>query len=213
MLLFRLNVFPLICLLFYTSSTASPLLHQVYYDAPGIDGKAVFTELSGPALFSLDGWTLQGINGETQSIYRSISLNGSRIGPDGFLLLAPASAMSSLSKAIDVVANVDWQNGPDGVYLLNPSGAVVDALFYGQQSLPPGILNIAPDPAPGRSLIRKLVGKNTGDNSVDFAVNLFPGPTQALVALPEPATATLLVLGFGLLLLYSISKRIHKLTY
>ena len=206
-MLIIVGILALICTFIPNTTKASPLLHQVYYDAPGTDGLAVFTELSGPKQFSLDGWSLQGVNGDNQRIYRSISLSGSRIGQDGFLLLAPASALASLSTSIDVVANVDWQNGPDGVYLLNPAGTVIDALFYGQQNLPPEILNPAPDLAPGRSLIRKIVGKNTGDNSMDFTVSLAPRPSQrAYAPLPEPAAGTLLLVGVGLVFLRFLLK-------
>lgn len=186
---------------------ATPLVHQIYYDAPGADANAVFTELSGPAFFDLDGWELKAINGSNQSVYRTISLGGHFIGADGFFLLAPAGVPTWLGLHRDLIADVDWQNGPDGLHLVDPAGTVVDAVYYGAQPLPPGFMNPTPDVDPGHSLIRRVVGWNSGDIAADFIVNPFPHPTQSVTALPEPNGWSLLSMGGILLMGFRILRR------
>ncbi len=66
----------------------------------------------------LDGWSLVGINGTNGNAYLTIDLAGAVIPADGVFVVATASANAAIALAIDWVANVDWQNGPDAVLQL-----------------------------------------------------------------------------------------------
>ena len=189
---------------------AAPIIQEVFYDASGTDSADAFTEIFGLAGMSLDGWSLVGINGGTGSAYRTLDLTGAVIPADGLLVIATSSADASLAGVRDFTANVDWQNGPDTVRLLDPFAVVIDALQYGDA----GVKNVgfglpAPDAAAGSSLSRDLFGANTGDNFADFIAGMpspgvgpapipptprpGPGPT------PVPEPSTLVMLGAGIL--------------
>ena len=103
---------------------AGPILNEVCYDGSGSDAYEAFTEILGPAGMSLSGWALRGINGADGTAYRTISLTGATIPSDGLLVVATSSATGAVLGARDLTANVDWQNGPDAVLLLDSNGAV-----------------------------------------------------------------------------------------
>ena len=189
---------------------AAPIIQEVFYDASGPDSEGVFTEIFGLAGMSLDGWSLVGINGGTGLAYRTIDLTGAVIPDDGLLVIATGSADASLASVRDFTANVDWQNGPDAVQLIDPFAVLVDALQYGDAGVNNGGFGQpAPDAGAGSSLSRDLFATNTGDNFTDFVVVMpspglgptstpptpepGPGPT------PVPEPATLLMLGAGIL--------------
>ena len=97
---------------FAGSASATPLLSEVYYDAPGSDDGAVFVELSGPAGFVLDSWTVEGVNGSNGAVGPSITLSGT-IGADGLFVLADRFSDGTTAVAnADLLANFDFQNGP-----------------------------------------------------------------------------------------------------
>lgn len=177
-----------------------PIIHEVFYDAVGPDSGAAFTEIHGPAGFDLSGWSLVGINGGTGSAYRSIDLTGALIPADGLLVIADSGADPLLAGVRDFVANVDWQNGPDAVQLMDPLASIVDAVQYGDA----GPFNAgegapAPDAPAGSSLTRNLQGLDTNDNLFDFAVaapspGVGPAP-EPPIPVPEPATWLLVASG------------------
>ena len=190
---------------------AGPILNEVCYDGSGADAYETFTEILGPAGMSLSGWALRGINGADGSAYRTISLTGATIPTDGLLVVATSSATGAVLGARDLTANVDWQNGPDAVLLLDSNGAVVDALQYGNAgAYNAGEGNYATDVAAGWSLTRNLVGMDTNDNAYDFTGTSTPTPgAQPTPAVPEPAT--LLLVGAGGLGLLLRRRRGHLL--
>ena len=185
--LLTLFLFPVVVLLGPTSTAdAAPIIHEVFYDATGSDSGLVFTELFGEAGVGLDGWTLVGINGATGLSYRTVDLTGAVFPSDGLLVIAQSTATGALATERDVIGNVDWQNGPDAVHLLDPMSIVIDALQFG-------------DAGAGSSLSRDLFGTNTGNNFVDFTVTA-PTPgvgptTTPPTSVPEPPTGVLLGLG------------------
>ncbi|HEY7698347.1 MAG TPA: hypothetical protein VIE88_08015 [Vicinamibacteria bacterium] len=176
---------------------AVPLIHEVFYDAEGVDAAHVFTEISGLPGTRLDGYRLVGIDGGSGLVYRQFDLTGASIPEDGLLVIATARASGELLAVRDFVADVDWQNGPEAVQLWDSLGAVVDALQYGDagpRRLGEG--RFAPDPPMGLSLTRDLLSSDTGDNQTDFLVSTpTPGTGRALSSVPEPAASLVLVLG------------------
>ena len=111
---------------------AGPIIQELYYDAAGgPDSAGVFTELFGTPGMPLIGWSLVGVNGSTGLPYRTIDLTGAVLPADGLLLIASTSAAVTLAALRDFTANVDWQNGPDAVRLLDPTSTVIDAVQYG----------------------------------------------------------------------------------
>ena len=94
-------------------ASAAPLISEVLYDAVGADNGLVFVELYGEPGTSLDGLFLEGINGANGSSGPTIALSG--VFPaDGIWLLADdVGDGTSLVAGADLIANFDFQNGPD----------------------------------------------------------------------------------------------------
>ena len=165
-----------LALLWVMPAAAQVRIQEVLYDAAGTEAAGVFTELSGPPGTSLDGWSLAGINGDGGTTYRTVSLDGASIPADGILVVATTKANPGLAAVRDVAANVDWQQGPDAVQLLNGQ-QIVDALQYGDAGAHnAGEGTPAPRTAAGRSLSRDAAGTDTGDNAADFSVLEVPTP-------------------------------------
>lgn len=175
-----------------------PVLSEVYYDAPGSDDGQIFVEIAGLPGTSLEGFRLRGVNGSNGAFGPTILLSGT-IAADGIFVVADrtSSGVTSVLNA-DLIANFDFQNGPDSVLLLNGE-KIVDALGYGVfegGEVFAGEGNPAPDVAPGSSLARVWANVDSDDNVVDFMVLTSPSPGVApLAAIPEPGSALLLGLG------------------
>lgn len=170
---------------------AVPVLNEVFYDAVGPDAPLAFTEICGLGGTGLDGWSLVGLNGATGTPYRVVDLSGAVIPLDGLLVVATSRAEGDVLLNRDFVANVDWQNGPDAVELLDPLGTRVDALQYGElDGWLLGEGSPAPDVDSGLALTRDFFATDTDDNGVDFvAAEPTPGSRGAPPAEPplEPA--------------------------
>jgi hypothetical protein len=93
----------------------------------------------------------------------------------------------------------DFQNGPDSI-VLRLGEVIVDALGYGVFGVDDvfaGEGNAATDPSAGSSLARHFADLDSNDNALDFGALEVPTPGSALVVVPEPATAVLLLTGLG----------------
>jgi len=180
---------------------ALPLLSEVLYDAVGTDDGALFVELYGTPGTSLDGWSIEGVNGADGEVTLTVSLSGTIPG-DGIFVVADGGASGPTAVAgADLVANFDFQNGPDSVVLRDALGTVVDALGYGTfeaGTFFAGEGTAAPDGAAGESLARVFANIDTGDNAADFALLEAPTPGQAPVSpVPEPGGAVLVATGLA----------------
>ncbi len=178
-------------------AAALTLLSEVLYDAAGADDGAVFVELYGEAGSSLEGWTLEGVNGAGGAVGPVLALVGA-IPADGFWVVADESAGATGVTGADLLLDFDFQNGPDSVVLRDPLGAIADALGYGvfgAGDVFAGEGSPAPDPPAGQSLARLFANVDTNDNAADWMVLETPTPGSGpLAVVPEPAGALLLLL-------------------
>ena len=174
---------------------AAPInLSEVFYDAVGSDDGQSFVELYGPAGFSLEGWTLEGINGANGNVGPVVTLSGV-IPADGFFVVADEDAGTTSVANADFLANFDFQNGPDSIVLRDASGAPVDAVGYGlfgAGDVFAGEGAPAPDPPAGQSLARLFANVDTDDNGADFMVLASPTPGSGPLELFEPRLFALL---------------------
>jgi len=90
---------------------AVPIISELFYDAVGADNGQSFVELAGVPGSSLDGMTLEGINGSGGAVTVVIELWG-EIPEDGLFVLADydADGLSLVSEA-DQLANFDFCGG------------------------------------------------------------------------------------------------------
>jgi hypothetical protein len=176
---------------------ASTLLSEVYYDAVGTDDGLLFVELYGSPGTDLSGFAIQGINGTGGTVTDNIALSG-LIPADGLFVVADGLADGTTQVAnADLIANFDFQNGPDSVVLV--SGAtVLDAVGYGvfaATDVFAGEGSPAVDPAAGSAIARVFANIDTNDNASDFAAAAPTPGTAAFASVPEPSSVALLGLG------------------
>jgi len=187
---------------------ATVMISEIFYDAEGSDDGHVFVELAGPPGTLLDGWQVEGVNGFDGGVGPVIMLSGS-IPASGLFVLADRTGGGSVFvPGADLVANFDFQNGPDSIVLRDEFG-VVDAVGYGSFTSAhffAGEGNPASDPPGGSSVARWFADVDTGDNAMDFHVLGEPTPGSAdFLAVPEPGTGVLL--GAALCGLASLRRR------
>jgi hypothetical protein len=180
------------------AARAVPLISEVFYDAVGTDNGLLFVELYGDPGSGLDGLFLEGINGANGDAGPTIALSGFFPADGIFVLADDAGDGSTLVADADLIADFDFQNGPDSI-VLRTATTTLDAVGYGV--FDPGEVfagegTPAADAPAGSSLARRFADIDTGDNAVDFEIASLPTPGQApLSSVPEPRTAALLGLG------------------
>ena len=183
-------------------AAALPLISEVFYDAVGTDDGLSFVELYGSPGTDLAGYVIQGINGTGGTVTDNIALSGV-IPADGLFVIADGFADGTTQVAnSDLIANFDFQNGPDSVVLRGPSG-VLDAVGYGtfaSGDVFAGEGNPTVDPAAGSAIARLFANIDTGDNAADWGAAA-PSPGSApILPLPEPSALMLLGPAAALLL-------------
>jgi hypothetical protein len=186
---------------------ASIVLSEVLYDSTGSDNGSVFVELFGVPGTVLDDLLLEGINGTDGAVYQSIPLSG-MIPPDGVFVIGDDSGDgTTLVANTDLIADVDFQNGPDSIVLRDLAG-VLDALGYGDfgGAVFSGEGSAAVDAAAGSSLARFNPLLDTDNNLADFVALTTPTPGSVPVgSVPLPPALVLFLSGiFGLV---AVSRR------
>jgi len=178
--------------------SAATVISELFYDASGPDAGFVFVELFGTPGESLNGLVLEGINGTGGTVYTSLNLSGVIPG-DGIFVIGDDNGGSTFVPNADLIADIDYQNGPDSVVLRN-GPVILDAVGYGSfggSSIFAGEGSAAPDPASGSSIARFNPLLDSGDNSVDFMVLEMPTPGIApfVSSVPLPASVWLFISG------------------
>ena len=191
------------------AGVAGTVISEVLYDAAGTDAGAVFVELYGAPGTLLDSFLLEGVNGSTGSVYLTVPLAGS-IPDDGVFVIADdGGGGSTLVGNADLVADVDFQNGPDSIVLRDGS-TVLDAVGYGDftSAVFAGEGDAAVAAPAGSSIARPDPLLDSGNNLADFLVLELPTPGAVPVsAVPVPAPLGLLFSGLVGLGLVSRRKR------
>jgi hypothetical protein len=175
---------------------AAVQLSEVLYDAAGTDNGKVFVELWGAPGTSLEGYTLEGVNGADGAVGPTLTLSGA-IPSDGFFVVSDTDGTATQVANSDLTLNFDFQNGPDSVVLKNQLGQVLDALGYGAfgaTDVFAGEGHPTASAANGQSLARFFANRDTNDNLADFGVLDTPTPGSGPLAAPEPGLAVLLAL-------------------
>jgi hypothetical protein len=176
---------------------AQTVISEVLYDAAGTDNGNVFVELLGAPGALLDGLLLEGVNGADGSVYRSVVLAGT-IPSDGvFVIGDDGGDGTSLVSGVDLVREIDFQNGPDSV-VLRDGDRILDALGYGDFSggVFAGEGSAAPDVPSGSSLARFNPAVDTHNNLLDFIALDLPTPGRVPVsAVPLPPAVMLFLSG------------------
>ncbi len=187
-----------------SAATASPVISELFYDAPGSDAGLVFVELLGTPGESLEGLVLEGINGSGGSVYKTIGLGG-LFPADGVFVIADGSGTSTSVVNADFIADVDFQNGPDSV-VLRDAVSVLDAVAYGDFAAGDvfaGEGAAASSAVAGASIARFNPFVDTNVNASDFVVldSPTPGAVPSVSAVPLPASVVLFASGLLALLL------------
>ncbi len=117
-----------------------PQISEIY---PDPDTGREFIELYNPANteFDLAGWRIEDSAGNGYTFSRSIA-------PRGYVVLWSGGSADAMGPA--TASGTVWNNGGDTAQLLNPAGAVVEAVSYGTSELPA--------PPKGQSLHRTADG-------------------------------------------------------
>lgn len=180
---------------------ATPVISELYYDAVGSDNGQSFVEIYGVAGTSLDGLTLEGVNGSNGAVGPVIELAGVIPG-DGVFVVADLDGAGTSVSHFDLLANFDFQNGPDSV-VLRDGATVLDAVGYGVFDVGEifaGEGSAAPDTPAGSSLARLFADLDQDNNALDFIVLGTPTPGEVeLQAIPEPGSGLLGALGLAIL--------------
>jgi hypothetical protein len=180
-----------------SAAGAAPVISELLYDVAGPDAGQVFVELYGTPGTVLDGLLLEGVNGSTGSVYKTVTLTGVIPGDGVFVIGDDEGSGISQVPDTDLVTSIDFQNGPDSVVLRDANG-ILDALGYGDfaTAVFAGEGSPAADVNTGWSLARMNPRLDTDDNGVDFQALEIPTPGLVPTSpVPVPAAAWLFLSG------------------
>ncbi|MCP4144145.1 MAG: hypothetical protein GY752_02535 [bacterium] len=152
------------------------MLNEVMYDPAGADAGKEFIELynSGSEPLSLLGVQVAFANGANGPDWQTrwVGSEHHSIEAGGFFLIADTGWDGNA----DAIANLDLQNGPDGI-MLTREGTYLDLLGYGPLQHE-GLCEEIPHPGSGsgKSIGRKPDGNDTDVNSLDWFILEEPNP-------------------------------------
>ncbi len=92
-----------------------PIISEVFYDAVGSDNGHSFVELYGTAGAGLEGLVLEGVNGANGSLGPIVALSGAFPADGLFVVADDLGDGTTLVSDADLLANFDFQNGPDSI--------------------------------------------------------------------------------------------------
>lgn len=187
-----------------SAAQALPLLiSEIFYDAESSDDGHVFVELAGDPGTALDGLVLEGVNGFNGSSTTWLELSGEIPASGVFVVADVTGGGATFVENADLLAEFDFQNGPDSVVLWSAAQTVLDAVGYGAFTpvqVFAGEGAPAPDARAGSSLARLFADLDTDDNAMDFEILYTPTPgTAEFLAIPEPSTGLLVGAAFAAL--------------
>ncbi len=189
-------------------ASAGIIINEMMRDPAGVsDSRGEWFELYNSDLFSVDleGWTIADLDGQRHVISRALV-----IGPQDYLLLGRNSDVSlngGLTLDYNYGGNISLANRADELLIKNLADEIVDSVVYSAALAFPA--------ASGRSiaLLDPLLDNNQGSSwgvTDDSSGNAYhpqnygtPGSANfppAMVAVPEPSSFALMLLGMlGLL--------------
>jgi len=199
------------------SSHSAIIINEFDYDQEGAD-TAEFIELfnTGDSAVSLDNYSIDLINGNNSTTYRSIDLSGFSIGTnDYFVICGDASLVANCNYSFTTSSSWFQNGAPDAIALLENTD-LLDAISY-EGLLSPyteGNFLTVKDSNSNTVSISRFMDSN--DNALDYNLGcITPGSqniagsgncSMAIVStVPVPAAAWLF--GSGLLGLIGVSRR------
>jgi hypothetical protein len=151
----------------------TPVLNEIYYDAPGIDDDREYVEIFNPApeTLRLEDFRLESLNSRGEWILLYDGGPYDRVPPGGVFLVGgdelPVSPQDNLYAALP--------NSKGSIRLVDLRGEVVDLVGYGEDAAAYEGAPL-PDVEAGRSLSRDPDGADTDDNARDLRDDLPPSP-------------------------------------
>lgn len=202
------------------NTQSAVIINEIDYDQPGTDN-AEFIELynNGTSAISLDGFSLELINGNNGSGYRSIDLAGFSISANDYLVVCNDGGLVGNCDYSFTSTNSWFQNGaPDAVGLMQ-NGDIVDSLSYEGLLAPyteEDALTISDSNSDIMSIARINNGIDTNNNHADFGSGcITPGSANIAGAgnctsvgvSPVPVPAAAWLFGTGLIGLIGVARR------
>lgn len=200
------------------STHATVIINEIDYDQPGVDA-AEFIELynTSSSNISLDGYSLDLINGNNNSSYRSIDLTGFDIGSSSYFVICNDTSLT-INCNYDFTNSTGWmQNGaPDAVALYNEFGLIDSLSYEGEMAgfTEGSVLTVTDSNAEIMSISRLPNGADSNNNNFDFQSGCITpglqnmsgnGDCSNMSSVAEPSTA--LLIGSGLIGLLGFTRR------
>ncbi|MFQ5583810.1 MAG: hypothetical protein ACE5GL_05190, partial [Calditrichia bacterium] len=181
----KLLLLALSLLLASSLSAQNIYINEVDYDQPGTDTEE-FIELIGFDGTSLNGYTIELVNGNGGTIYNTVDLTGFTIPNDnvagyGFFVIGPSGFQNVDYTPPGWTSNAIQNGSPDGI-LLKLNGVVVDGFSY------EGEITNNPDFTPGMAITAQETGSDSsiGRVTLGFDPNNQDQFFASFTAIPSP---------------------------
>ncbi len=174
------------------------VINEIFINPPGDNDEGCYIEIKGPPGTSLNGYKVRGANGSAMgATYVEMELFPTdRIDASGyFVLIQDDSVEVPEGGSLGLDGRVNLQNGPDNVLLVDPSGAIVDAVGYSDTGgafpnnggfVGEGTFAVQPNGDNATASLSRLPnGRDTNNNSADFAPGVpTPGADNVSTGVP-----------------------------